>query len=148
MIKLNHIDHVAIHVKDMERSANWYADVLGLERHLPEAWGEYPIFMDSGNFGIAIFPAKDHSLVPVGRQFKGVKNDHFAFNVDGENFAKARKHYEELGLDYVFNDHIYFHSIYVKDPDGHTVELTTQVAKWYPGRKPGQGNFSDFRPSY
>lgn len=127
MLKLNHLDHVAIHVEDMERSAKWYGDVLGLERHLPKAWGEFPIFMISGKFGVAIFPAKDTSLPPAGKKFKGIKIDHFAFNVDAENFAKAKKHYEALGLEYVFQDHIYFHSIYTKDPDGHTVELTTQV---------------------
>ena len=130
MIKLNHLDHVAIHVEDMERSAKWYADVLGLERHLPEAWGEYPIFMISGNFGVAIFPISDPSLPAIGQKYGGRKIDHFAFNVDAENFAKARKHYEALGVKYVFRDHIYFHSIYTKDPDGHTVELTTQVAEW------------------
>jgi len=127
MLKLNHLDHVAIHVEDMERSAKWYGEVLGLERHLPKAWGEFPVFMISGKFGLAIFPANNTSSTPAGKEFKGFKIDHFAFIVDAENFAKAKKHYEALGLKYVFQDHIYFHSIYTKDPDGHTVELTTQV---------------------
>lgn len=125
-LKLNFLDHVAIRAADLERSANWYAEVLGLERHLPKAWGEFPIFMISGKFGVAIFPA-DTPLAAIGKKYRGVKIDHFAFNVDAENFAKARKHYEALGLEYEFQDHVYFHSIYTLDPDGHTVELTTQV---------------------
>lgn len=31
MIKLNYLDHVAIHVVDMEKSAAWYEEVLGLK---------------------------------------------------------------------------------------------------------------------
>ena len=31
------------------------------------------------------------------------------------------------GQQFEFQDHFYFHSIYTKDPDGHTVELTTIV---------------------
>lgn len=58
---------------------------------------------------------------------KGVKIDHFAFNVDRENFDLARQHYDALGIEYNFQDHIFFHSIYTLDPDGHKVELTTCV---------------------
>ena len=56
---------------------------------------------------------------------RNVKIDHFAFNVNGENFEKAKKKYDKLGLKYQIQDHHYFDSIYTKDLDGHTVELTT-----------------------
>ena len=55
------------------------------------------------------------------------KIDHFAFNVTNENFEKAKKKYTELNLVFTIQDHHYFHSIYTKDPDGHTVELTTLI---------------------
>ncbi|WP_298510096.1 VOC family protein [uncultured Kordia sp.] len=124
--KLDFLDHVAILVKDMNASVAWYTKVLGLKRYQLEKWGEFPIFMLSGKTGIALFPAnmKDPELVPTS---KNVKIDHFAFHVSNEAFAKARKHYEDLGLSYTFKDHHYFHSIYTKDLDGHTVELTTLV---------------------
>ena len=38
---------------------------------------------------------------------------------------KAKKRYVELNLEFNIQDHIYFDSIYTKDLDGHTVELTT-----------------------
>ncbi|WP_239021910.1 VOC family protein [Pontimicrobium aquaticum] len=56
---------------------------------------------------------------------KNIKIDHFAFNVTRENFNKAQKKYVELNLEFDIQDHHYFESIYTKDPDGHTVELTT-----------------------
>ena len=66
-------------------------------------------------------------MEPVKKEYKGAKIDHFAFNVDRESFDEAKKKYDALGLDYYIEDHVFFHSIYTKDPDGHTVELTTIV---------------------
>jgi len=40
---------------------------------------------------------------------------------------KQKKWYTDLNLVYTIQDHHYFQSIYTKDPDGHTVELTTLV---------------------
>lgn len=124
--KLDFLDHVAILVKDMDASVAWYEKVLGLKRYQLEKWGDFPIFMLSGKTGIALFPANTDDL-KLEVASKNVKIDHFAFQVSNEAFAKARKHYENLGLDYIFKDHHYFHSIYTKDLDGHDVELTTLV---------------------
>ena len=123
MIKLQYLDHVAINVADMEKSARWYEKVLGLKRYTFEEWGDFPIFMLSGKSGVAIFPAKSDERMSS----RGIKIDHFAFNVDRENFEKAKSHYEDLGIECRFADHHFFQSIYTTDPDGHTVELTTLV---------------------
>ena len=123
-IKIEFLDHVAIRVTDMEASAIWYENVLGLKRYQLPEWGYFPIFLLSGKSGIALFPANtnDTKLEPTS---KNVKIDHFAFNVTRDNFEKAQKRYYELGLEFNIQDHYYFDSIYTKDPDGHTVELTT-----------------------
>jgi catechol 2,3-dioxygenase-like lactoylglutathione lyase family enzyme len=124
--QLSHLDHVAIHSVNPSASVKWYQEVLGLKKYQLEEWGDFPIFLLSGKVGVAIFPAKQPKPV-VARKDKTAHINHFAFNVSNENFAAARQHYEALGLFYSFQDHHYFHSIYTKDPDGHTVELTTQV---------------------
>lgn len=121
-IKLNFLDHVAITVSDLERSAQWYEEVLGLKKYQPEAWGKFPVFLLAGKSGIALFPATG-SPQPV----PAIRIHHFAFNVDAKNFALAQQHYEKKGIEYDFQDHHYFHSIYTLDPDGHKVELTTIV---------------------
>lgn len=136
--QIDFLDHVAIRVKDLEVAAQWYERVLGLQRYTPAAWRPFPIFLLAGKTGIALFPANtdDPQLAPFS---KNVKIDHFAFQLSAKNFAKARVHYEELGITYEFQDHHYFHSIYTKDPDGHTVELTTLVvpeSDFYSPRKP------------
>jgi len=125
-ISINFLDHVAIRVKDLNTSSKWYNKVLGLKKYQLPKWGEFPIFMLSGKSGIALFPANlDDTELKLNS--KNVKIDHFAFNVTNENFEKAKKRYTDLNLDFNIQDHHYFHSIYTKDPDGHTVELTTIV---------------------
>ncbi len=124
--ELKFLDHVAIRVKDMETSARWYEETLGLKRYeLPE-WQPYPIFLLAGKTGIALFPADlDDKLIP--QHSRNVKIDHYAFQLSREDLDKAILHYEKLGLEYDFQDHHYFHSVYTRDPDGHKVELTALV---------------------
>lgn len=124
MIKIDFLDHVAIRVKNMEESASWYEEVLGLKRFQFSEWGDFPIFMLQGKTGIALFPA-NLSDAELDSKSRNVKIDHFAFNVNRENFEKAIKRYDALGLEYRIEDHFYFDSIYTSDPDGHKVELTT-----------------------
>ena len=127
-ITVQFLDHVAIRVKDLEASAHWYENVLGLKRYQLPEWGDFPIFLLSGKSGIALFPANLYDS-QIDLTSKNVKLDHFAFNVTRENFEKAKRRYSELNLEFDIQDHYYFDSIYTKDPDGHTVELTTIKVK-------------------
>ncbi len=121
---INFLDHVAIYVKDIEVSIAWYSKVLGLKKYQLEAWGDFPIFMLSGKTGIAIFPANLEDDV-LNQESRNVKIDHFAFNVSNIDFKKAQDYFKSIGESFHFQDHHYFHSIYLKDPDNHKVELTT-----------------------
>ena len=125
-IEIEFLDHVAIRVKDLKLSADWYKKVLGLKKYRLTEWGDYPIFMLKNKSGVALFPANTDDKL-LDSKSKNVKIDHFAFNVTKENFEKAKKRYAQLNLDFDIKDHHYFHSIYTEDPDGHTVELTTIV---------------------
>lgn len=122
------LDHVAIRVKDIELSAQWYERVLGLKRLSIPEWGNFPVFMSCGKSGLAIFPA-NLADPQIDNESKNTGVSHFAFNVSKEDFEKAQKHYESLAIEFDFQDHYHFHSIYTKDPDGHTVELTTIVVE-------------------
>ena len=118
------LDHVAIRVKDMEVSIEWYTRVMGLKKYKFEKWGEFPVFMLSGKTGIAIFPSNLNDE-KCNQESRNVKIDHFAFNVSNEGFKKAQDYFNTINEPFQFQDHHYLHSIYLKDPDNHTVELTT-----------------------
>lgn len=118
--EIDNLDHVAIRVADLNRSANWYQDTLGLKKYRLEKWGDFPIFLLAGKSGIALFPEKENNATPQKSDI-----DHFAFKVTNENFQKAKAEFDQKGIKYIFQDHSYFHSLYLHDPDNHTVELTT-----------------------
>ena len=121
---INFLDHVAIYVKDMEVSINWYAKILGLKKYQLEKWGAFPVFMMTNKTGVAIFPANlNHDK--INPESRNVRIEHFAFNVTNDDFIKAQNHFKNLNIPFEFQDHHYFHSIYLKDPDNHKVELTT-----------------------
>ncbi len=124
---INFLDHVAIRVKDLEASVHWYQHTLGLKKYQFAEWGPFPVFMLSGQTGVAIFPAKlDDVAIPFS---KNVKIDHFAFNVSPQDLERAQAYLSGIGEHFEFQDHHFFHSIYLKDPDGHTVELTALVVR-------------------
>ena len=124
--QIDRLDHVAIRVRDMDVSVAWYERVLGLKKYQVPEWGDFPIFMFSGKCGVALFPANLNDT-ELDSESKNIKIDHFAFHVSNKNFDKAISRYEALNLEFKIEDHIYFHSVYTQDPDGHKVELTTIV---------------------
>lgn len=123
MFKLNHIDHVAITVSDFERSVEWYQRTLGLERRFADEW-DVPGMVCAGPSCIAIFPADgDSPKPPPGADTISMR--HFAFHVDRANFERAQAEFKDQGISFDFQDHGLVHSIYIRDPDGHRIEITT-----------------------
>ena len=124
MFKIDALDHVALSVRDVERSARWYADVLGFKRQHEEMWDGVPIFVGNGDAAIALFPVRDKA----GSTFHdraAVRTLHFAFRADRENFLCAQDELKKRAIPFDFQDHEISHSIYFRDPDGHEIEITT-----------------------
>ena len=111
------LDHVAIEVADLDAAERWYAEVLGLERAIPE-W-DPPRIMAARGTGLALFPVEGGKVEPLPHI------NHIAFRVDRANFDAARERLAEHGLEVNFSDHGQAHSVYFTDPDGHRLELTT-----------------------
>jgi catechol 2,3-dioxygenase-like lactoylglutathione lyase family enzyme len=112
------LDHVGFGVSDQAASIAWYRELLGLERVHEADWGSTPAMLlgpDTGS-GVALFAATER--FPVGFH-------HVAFRVTGAAFAAARERFDREGRGYDFHDHVAALSLYVKDPDGVMVELTT-----------------------
>ena len=118
IVKLDGLDHVAIAVADIERSARWYIDVLGFERQHPGMWGGTPVFVGNAHASVALFPnSGNHHGTGTFR--------HFAFRTNGDDFEAAQRELKTRGIDFEFEDHEITHSIYFHDPEGHKIEVTT-----------------------
>ena len=123
-MQLEGIDHVAVGVRDIERSAKWYIEVLGFERIHEGMWNGVPTFIGKGNTGIALFPTSpDAQSAPSTR--RDIRMLHLAFRANRENFLGAQQELKERGIKFEFQDHEISHSIYFRDPDGHELEITT-----------------------
>ena len=123
-MQLEGIDHVAIAVRDVERSAVWYTEVLGFERMHAGMWSGIPVFVGKGTSGVALFPTHD-SMVEKTPRPRGITMLHFAMRTDRKNFLLAQRELQDRSIAFHFEDHEISHSIYFRDPDGHELEITT-----------------------
>jgi catechol 2,3-dioxygenase-like lactoylglutathione lyase family enzyme len=124
MFSLEGIDHIALAVKDVERSVAWYCDVLGLDRRYEEVWGNCPAFVGVGTTAIALFPVEGaHPQPSPGPDVLAMR--HFAFRTNRANFAAAQKTLHDRGIPFHAEHHRIAESIYFHDPDGHELEITT-----------------------
>ena len=123
------LDHVVLRVIDLERSIAFYRDVLGcpVERRLDELG---LVQLRAGNSLVDLVDSDS----PIGRQGGGeptqtARNmDHFAVALSEFDEAAIRAHLARFGVEADETKRLYGAegfgpSIYLKDPDGNTVEL-------------------------
>lgn len=121
---LKGIDHVALTVRDVAQSVRWYEDVLGLKRLYEYAWGDFPAVVGVGTTALALFPlpASTPQSSP-GQAVPAIR--HIAFATDAENFVRAQRDLAQKQIPFEVQDHGIAHSIYLHDPNGHEIEITT-----------------------
>jgi catechol 2,3-dioxygenase-like lactoylglutathione lyase family enzyme len=115
------LDHVGLAVSDVGRSARWYEEVLGLERAFDDAWHDYPAVLVAGGSGVALFPARDDGL--GSGSFDALA--HVGFRTSRAAFDAARSEVVARGVEYRERDHTVAWSLYLLDPDGYLIEITT-----------------------
>ena|SRR6266571_3455704 len=122
-MELEGIDHVALAVRDVERSAEWYIDVLGFEHRYKDVWNGVPTFIGKGTTAIALFPIQRHARSTSSPE--EIRMLHLAFRATRKNFLAAQEELKRRGIKFEFQDHEISHSIYFHDPEGHELEITT-----------------------
>jgi catechol-2,3-dioxygenase len=122
------IDHVEVYVRDLEASARWYAQVLGL-RELAR-WEPEPVMIGPGQMSgtkLALFRAKGAPADPAS-EARAVRWHRVAWQTDRAGFEAAQAHLRSLGISFRGPvDHGRSHSIYFTDPDWNPLEITVNL---------------------
>jgi catechol 2,3-dioxygenase len=124
MIVPDRIGHVVIKVRDLERSRNFYTDVIGLK-----------LMMEAPKIKMAFFASngRDHhelGCIEVGADAPGPQKGevglvHIAFRLrDEDHLRAAYRELKEKDVPILSTvDHGITKSIYFRDPDGHQLEI-------------------------
>jgi len=113
MFKVQGVDHIGLAVKDVQKSAEWYQEMLGLKRLYEDVWGNFPGVVGIGDTSVAFFPTDDPDI----KLSVGLPIHHLAFRVDRANFTAAQEALQQKGIEFEFQDHKIVHSIYFYDPE-------------------------------
>jgi catechol 2,3-dioxygenase-like lactoylglutathione lyase family enzyme len=114
-------DHVVLVVADVERSLAWYCGELGLRGERVDEWRR----------GEVLFPSvriDDHTLIDLlAGERSGANVDHVCLVIAptdlGALAASGRFDVAAGPTDGLFGARGFATSLYVRDPDGNTVEL-------------------------
>lgn len=126
-ISVRAIDHVTIIVKDIERSGDFYTQVLGMQPVPRPDFGFSGAWFQAGKTQVHLILESEKAGTAGIGEFDGLDPSvgfHYAFAVDDCHAAAAKL--TELGLEIVVGprerpDGVV--QVYVYDPDGHLVEL-------------------------
>ena len=125
MIKVEGIDHVAVNVRDLDKSLKFYTEVLGLKvtgREPSKPGVEY--FLDCGPSLIGLIQAKDTDN-PYPFREEGLGANHFSFRVRSGDFDQIVSHLEAHGVNIAFaKKRPKSWSLYFYDLDGNKLEMT------------------------
>jgi catechol-2,3-dioxygenase len=77
-----------------------------------------------GEFGRCVGLFQAQSDAPE-RDYESAGLRHVAFMLGAGDLERAGEHLRERGVDFRFEDHGSAHSLYLSDPDGNVIELTT-----------------------
>ena len=125
MIRIIGIDHVAINVRDIDKSVEFYTKVIGLrvtDREPSKPGIEY--FLDCGHSLLGIIQAKDLNNT---HQFAndGLGANHFSFRVHAKDFDTMIQNLEKNHVNIEFaKKREKSWSLYFYDIDGNKLEVT------------------------
>lgn len=124
MFRIQRLDHVAFTVRDIDGLAEWYMKVFGMERVYAEAWSGRgdPVALSAGDACVALFRERDGTESAVE---PADPSRHFAMALDRANFEQAQRDLQALGIEFRLSNHKVCDSLYLNDPEGHQIELTT-----------------------
>ena len=114
MVKTTGIDHIVLHVNDVERARKFYTEVLGMDVYRQN---ERQVFLHAGTQGVALFKKQGDSPLSTGNDM-----NHLALTVAEGGYEALKAGLEEHGVK-VTGRPGEDRCIYFQDPDGHRLQL-------------------------
>ena len=126
-------DHITLIGSNAEDTIEFYRDVLGMALVLRQPNLDDPsqthLFFDSGDGRIVTFFVKEDRDSDPRPQRTGVGAvHHISFSIAPERFVDVKESLDDIGHGYNEFDRGIFHSLYTRDHNGLTIELSTD--KW------------------
>lgn len=113
-------DFVSVPVTDLEKSAAWYRDTLGLEQIGTGSWPEFQL---GENVSLYLIDPTN-----IGQEFQGPHTSHIALRVS--NVEEGRAELEGRGVEFdgdIFDTGV-CHMAFFRDPDGNQLMLHRRYA--------------------
>ncbi|ONH52943.1 glyoxalase [Frankia sp. CcI49] len=134
-MEIKELGHLVLYVRNLERSATFYRDVLGWRQVFPEPDGANALGIPAAAFSsgrthhelLLIEVGEGAAALPRGRR---VGLYHFGLKVgDSDDELRAvLAQIAEAGVQIAgASDHTVTHSLYIYDPDGNEIELYVDV---------------------
>jgi catechol 2,3-dioxygenase len=132
-MEVKELGHLVLYVRNLERSASFYRDVLGWRQLAPNMELGFPAAAFSAPSNrthhelLLIEVGEDAASLPAGRH---IGLYHFGLKVGDtdDELRDALRSVQEAGTTVVgTSDHTVTHSLYVLDPDGNEIELYVDV---------------------
>lgn len=129
---IRRVGHVVLKMRNLENARKFYVDFLGMKIGNESPRGMFLRFGDY-HHDIAVFKTGDDADAPKENQVGLV---HVALVCDGDE--TLRRYYDKARAEGVeiagLADHDITHSLYLKDPEGNTVELYAEtIYDWKAG---------------
>jgi len=114
MIQATGVDHVVLHVDDVQRSKKFYTEILGMT---PYREDDGQVFLHAGHQGVALFKKAGGGPLIAGNDL-----NHLALNVAAGTYETLKAELEAQGVA-VSGRPGEDRCIYFRDPDGHRLQL-------------------------
>lgn len=116
------IDHVNVETDDVDRSAKFYRDIIGLKEGPRPDFDRPGYWMYAGEQPVVhiIKTAADNKMLTGS---KDASISHFSLQI--KDFDDARKHLDSMGIDYKTNEvaGTEIKQFFLEDPEGVLIEL-------------------------
>ena len=125
-LRFSRVDHVAINVQDLDRSAAFYARVFGLS---PKSRSAFRLVLAAPGFSLHLFQAPGRRFEAGARDWRRLGVQHVALALGEAEFERAAEVIVAAGsvVEGPTEDPE-GRSLYLRDPDGNVIELRSALA--------------------